>query len=192
MTIMSLPQAHSCRPRGREGDAPDAAQLLAPWARERCPHLKPDEHCRRVGGRCRLLGPEVQSCDWAEHGPILCSPEPLLGAYLAAVPNPIWRRARRPAWMDAPVSSVTTPAMAPTPTVRRCPDCGGPMPPRRRYCDACRFARRRETDRLNHRRWRHGGHAREEPKDAATPRQDAALQADALCIEAQTPSQLTV
>ena len=39
-------------------------------------------------------------------------------------------------------------------TVRRCPDCGAELWPRRRYCDFCRDKRRRKTVRQNVRRHR--------------------------------------
>ena len=72
-----------------------------------------------MGGRCRLLGPDVRGCDWAEHGPILCAPEPVFRAYLAAVPNPLWRRPRCAAWEGAAAGIVLTPRRA---------GLGGPVP----------------------------------------------------------------
>lgn len=39
-------------------------------------------------------------------------------------------------------------------TVRRCPDCGAELLPRRRYCDSCKERRRRKTNRENVRRHR--------------------------------------
>jgi hypothetical protein len=140
------PQAAHDGPTCPISDAAAPARLLAPWVRNRCPHLD-GERCRLPSGRgggCALLGDTVRPCSWAEHGPILCAPEAVFRAYLAAVPNPVWRRSRRAAWVGAAVGSVLTPA--PCRAGRPCPSCGkGQLAPRRRVCDACRVARRRAT-----------------------------------------------
>jgi len=125
-------------------DARGDAAVLAAWAREHCLHLV-GERCQLPGGkggRCRLRGPEVLGCDWAEHGPILCAPEEVFSAYKRAVPTPFWRRPRR-AWPGATVS--VSVGSGPRRAARVCRKCQTvELAPRQRVCDACRKAGRRE------------------------------------------------
>ena len=74
-------------------DAPATIGLLAVWAKAKCPHLKSDGRCRIAVGPCRLLGPTVSACRWAEGGPILLAPQDVLDAYCQAV-TPKWMRKR--------------------------------------------------------------------------------------------------
>jgi len=41
---------------------------------------------------------------------------------------------------------------APVLTLRKCPECGDPLPIRKRFCDRCRAARRRRSERESRRR----------------------------------------
>jgi len=133
------------------------AELLAAWARRRCPHVKPNGRCRLKGGPCRLLSPSPSRCSWADNS-ALAADEATYRAYLAMTGGPWWRRRNpRPS-----VPSLVHHAM-PRTAQRPCPDCGAALPRRRRLCDACRDGRRREADRLNHRNWRRGPRAQEMP-----------------------------
>jgi len=132
------------------------AAVLAAWARERCLHLV-GERCQLPGGkggRCRLLGPEVLGCDWAEHGPVTCASQEVFDAYCRAVPTPFWRRPRR-VWPGAAVSVAV--ASAPGRVARLCPVCGvAELAPKRRKCDSCRATARRATWRESTQRHREG------------------------------------
>jgi len=86
-SILSLPKCS-------QSEAPTGARLLAAWARRTCPHLKPDDRCRRAGGGCRLLGPALRRCDWAEHGAAHKADEAIYRAYLALAGGPWWRIGR--------------------------------------------------------------------------------------------------
>ncbi len=124
---------------------------LATWVRRRCPHLKADGRCRRERGACRLLGPAPRRCGWAEGGPVLGADESVYRAYLAIAGGPWWRRVR---------VKLGNPPLAPTARkamVRHCPDCGEPVPPRRRVCDRCGAAHRQETWRGSQAKHRENG-----------------------------------
>jgi len=138
------PQCPTERPGCPQSDAGASDGVLALWAREHCPHVEPDGKCRHLGGHCRLLGPVVRSCEWAEHdAALLAAPEPILAAYEAAVPGVWWRRRRA-----KPAGAAVAPVPAPEPkrAGRVCPSCGRAELARgQRLCDACRLARRRAT-----------------------------------------------
>jgi len=133
-------------PRGPQNNAATTARLLAAWARQRCPHLKPDGKCRRQRGGCRLLAAAPSRCQWAERGPAFLAPEPVHRAYLAVAGGPWWGRRS--------AESMGEPVCAPRPP-RVCPKCGASLARRRRLCDRCRDEARRVTKRLAQRRWRH-------------------------------------
>ncbi|MBM4042429.1 MAG: hypothetical protein FJ290_28385 [Planctomycetes bacterium] len=123
---------------------PTDARLLAAWARERCPHLKPDGKCRRARGGCALLGLPPRRCQWAEQGPAVAAPEPVYRAYLAMAGGPWWAGRRRAA------AAIGRPRAA---AGRLC-KCGRSLAPRRRMCDRCRAAARRHTNTESQKRWR--------------------------------------
>ncbi len=65
-----------------------------------------------------------------KHGGKPKDDSPVVDAYLREHPD---LRGRRAGVSDAPA--------------RSCPDCGGPLPPGKRFCQTCRAIRRREADR---------------------------------------------
>ena len=133
-TTAPVPPLPRDAPTARQSDATAPRRASARSEAHGAPTPKPTGTCRRFrDGVCE--SPRRTLCIYSGQGRGRCL------VYSEALPPPSWPVLT---WMDP----------GPREQPARACRCGAPLAKWRHYCDACRDASRRESDRLEHELWR--------------------------------------